>query len=99
MGADLRRHDEVRDAGGSDGDGFNPGTRHACHPASEHWTLTDTTSDARMPTRPRETSLYGAVKCFLEAQGFEVKGEVCGCDIVAVRDGEPPMLVICELKL
>jgi hypothetical protein len=39
------------------------------------------------------------VKAFLEAQGFEVKGEVCGCDIVAVRAGEPPLLVITELKL
>jgi len=39
------------------------------------------------------------VKVFLEAQGFAVKGEVCGCDIVAVRPGEPPMLVITELKM
>jgi hypothetical protein len=52
-----------------------------------------------MATRPPETALYAAVKSFLEAQGFEVKGEVCGCDIVAVRRDEPPMLVICELKL
>jgi hypothetical protein len=29
-----------------------------------------------------ETSLYPAVKRFLEAAGFEVKGEVKGCDIV-----------------
>jgi hypothetical protein len=28
-----------------------------------------------------------------------VKGEVCGCDIVAVRGAEPPVLVITELKL
>ncbi len=47
----------------------------------------------------RETSLYSAVKQFLEAQGFAAKGEVGGCDIVAVRPGEPPLLVICELKL
>ena len=46
-----------------------------------------------------ETTLYAAVKRFLEAQGFEAKGEVIGCDIVAVRAGEPPLLVICELKL
>jgi hypothetical protein len=38
------------------------------------------------------------VKRFLEAAGFAVKGEVCGCDIVAVRDGEPPQLAIVELK-
>jgi hypothetical protein len=49
--------------------------------------------------RGAETSLYGAVKAFLEAQGFTVKGEVCGCDIVAVRAGEPPLVVITELKL
>ncbi|WP_206675084.1 DUF2161 family putative PD-(D/E)XK-type phosphodiesterase [Alteripontixanthobacter muriae] len=39
------------------------------------------------------------MKRFLEAQGFEVKGEVCGCDLVAVRGPEPPLLVITELKL
>ena len=48
---------------------------------------------------PAETTLYAAVKRFLEAQGFAAKGEVVGCDIVAVRPGEPPLLVICELKL
>jgi hypothetical protein len=52
-----------------------------------------------MPSRVPETSLYPAVKAFLEAQGFSVKGEVRGCDIVGVRDGEPPLLVICELKM
>ena len=46
-----------------------------------------------------ETRLYAAIKAFLEAQGFAAKGEVCGCDVVAVRPGEPPVLVICELKL
>ena len=46
-----------------------------------------------------ETDLYPAVKSFLEAQGFQVKGEIRGCDIVAVRDDEPPILVIVELKL
>jgi hypothetical protein len=53
---------------------------------------------ANRAKRAPETSLYDAVKAFLESKGFEVKGEVCGCDIVAVRDGEP-MLVITELKL
>ena len=52
-----------------------------------------------MSRRRPETSLYDAVKSFLERQGFAVKGEVCGCDIVAVRDGEPPILVITELKV
>jgi hypothetical protein len=45
-----------------------------------------------------ETALYPTVKRFLEAAGFAVKGEVCGCDIVAVRDGEPALLVIVEMK-
>jgi hypothetical protein len=35
-----------------------------------------------------ETSLYPAVKHFLEAASFDVKGEVKGCDIVAVRAAE-----------
>jgi hypothetical protein len=31
--------------------------------------------------------------------GFEVKGEVCGCDLVALDRGTPAALVIGELKL
>jgi hypothetical protein len=54
---------------------------------------------ANRTTRVPETSLYSTVKTFLESHGFEVKGEVCGCDIVAARDGQPPMLVITELKM
>jgi hypothetical protein len=51
-------------------------------------------------TRPEsETTLYAPVKRFLEAQGFTVKGEVCGCDLVALRGDEPPIVVIGELKL
>ena len=46
-----------------------------------------------------ETALYLPVKRFLEALGFEVKGEVCGYDAVGVRAGEPPLVVIAELKL
>jgi hypothetical protein len=46
-----------------------------------------------------ESSLYLPVKRFLEKLGFEVKGEVCGCDLAAVRDGEPPVVIIGELKL
>jgi hypothetical protein len=49
--------------------------------------------------RRAETSLYAAVKNFLEAQGFVVKGEVGHCDVVAVRGDEPARLVIAELKL
>src|SRR3954469_10515909 len=44
-----------------------------------------------------EAALYRPVKAFLEAQGFEVKGGVCGCDLVAYRADEPPVIV--ELKL
>ena len=46
-----------------------------------------------------ETSLYSPVKRFLEGLGFEVKGEVCGCDLVALDRGTPAALVIGELKL
>lgn len=47
----------------------------------------------------REVALYPAVKQFLAARGFEAKGEVGGCDVVGVRDGEPPVLIILEMKL
>jgi hypothetical protein len=40
--------------------------------------------------------LYGPVKALLEAQGYEVKGEIVGCDVVGVRGDEPPVVV--ELK-
>ncbi len=46
-----------------------------------------------------ETTLYLPVKRFLERLGFEVKGEIDGCDLVALRGGEPPIVVIGELKL
>jgi hypothetical protein len=46
-----------------------------------------------------ETSLYPAVKRFLEASGFRVKGELHGCDAVGVRDGELLRLAIVEMKL
>ena len=43
-----------------------------------------------------ETDLYAPVKAFLEEQGFDVKAEIHGCDLVALRDGDPPLIV--ELK-
>jgi len=46
-----------------------------------------------------ETRLYLPVKRFLEGFGLEVKGEVCGCDLVALDRGTPAALVIGELKL
>lgn len=45
----------------------------------------------------QETDLYPPIKAFLEGQGYEVKAEVDGCDVVARRGEEP--LVIVELKL
>jgi hypothetical protein len=46
-----------------------------------------------------ETSLYLPVKKFLEAAGYEVKGEVGHCDLVGLSDADPPVVVICELKM
>ncbi|GAA4173591.1 DUF2161 domain-containing phosphodiesterase [Shinella granuli] len=46
-----------------------------------------------------ETSLYLPVKGFLEKAGYVVKGEVGGCDLVGLSDDDPPVVVICELKL
>lgn len=45
----------------------------------------------------REIDLYDPVKAFLEAQGYAVKAEISGCDVVAVRGDEPPVVV--ELKM
>src|SRR5258708_35465941 len=54
----------------------------------------------RLPSGgPVESSLYLPVKRFLERLGFEVKGEVCGCDLVALDAGSPTAVVIGELKL
>jgi hypothetical protein len=46
----------------------------------------------------RETALYAPVKAFLENLGFACKGEVGGCDLVALGEGETPVVVIGELK-
>ena len=46
-----------------------------------------------------ETALYLPVKRFLENLGFTVKGEVGGCDVVALSGDDPPVVVIGELKL
>jgi hypothetical protein len=43
-----------------------------------------------------ESDLYAPIKALLEGQGYSVKGEVKGCDVVAVRGQEPPVIV--ELK-
>ena len=44
----------------------------------------------------RETDLYAPVKAFLEGQGWDVKAEIGPADVVACRDGDPPLIV--ELK-
>lgn len=44
----------------------------------------------------RESDLYAPVKSMLEAQGYEVKGEVGAADVVAVRGDEEPVIV--EMK-
>ncbi len=44
----------------------------------------------------REAELYAPVKAFLAGQGYEVKSEVEGCDVVAVRGAT---VVVVELKI
>ncbi len=51
---------------------------------------------ARTGALLREADLYAPVKALLAAQGYDVKGEVRGCDVVGVRGDEPPVIV--ELK-
>jgi hypothetical protein len=45
---------------------------------------------------PPEAALYAPVKALLVGQGYDVKAEVNGCDVVAVRGDGPPVIV--ELK-
>lgn len=44
----------------------------------------------------RESDLYAPVKALLEGQGYSVKGEVGGADVVALRNGGDPVVV--EMK-
>ncbi|PWK60928.1 DUF2161 domain-containing phosphodiesterase [Roseicyclus mahoneyensis] len=44
----------------------------------------------------QETELYPPVKAFLEAAGYTVKAEIGPADVMALRDGEEPVIV--ELK-
>src|SRR5436190_13417549 len=66
---------------------------------SLRWTAMLSQPAYRKRPAKRETSLYVPVKRFLETLGFDVKGEICGCDLVAIRGEEPPLVVIGELKL
>ena len=45
----------------------------------------------------RESDLYAPLKAYLEAQGYEVKAEIGDCDLMACREGDPPIIV--EMKL
>jgi hypothetical protein len=44
-----------------------------------------------------ETDLYPPIKTLLESQGYTVKSEINGCDVVGLRGNEPPLIV--ELKI
>ena len=46
-----------------------------------------------------ETDLYLPLKAFLENAGYAVKGEIIDCDLVGVKDGELPVVIVCEMKL
>ena len=45
----------------------------------------------------RESDLYAPIKAHLLRQGYDVKGEVGACDVMALRGNEEPVVV--ELKL
>jgi hypothetical protein len=45
-----------------------------------------------------ETDLHRPIKIHLERLGLEVKGEVCGCDLVALSDAALELVVIGEMK-
>jgi hypothetical protein len=45
-----------------------------------------------------ETDLYRPIKNHLERLGLEVKGEICGCDFVALSDASSEIVVIGEMK-
>ncbi|MGB0660192.1 MAG: DUF2161 domain-containing phosphodiesterase [Mangrovicoccus sp.] len=49
-----------------------------------------------MPASCRETDLYPPLKAFLQGQGYEVKSEITGADIVGLRGAEPPVII--EMK-
>ncbi|MGI3168835.1 DUF2161 domain-containing phosphodiesterase [Pseudooceanicola sp. C21-150M6] len=49
-------------------------------------------------SRSLETDLYAPVKRFLEGQGYEVKAEVAGADVVGLRPDDPDPVIV-ELKL
>jgi hypothetical protein len=46
-----------------------------------------------------EALLYRPIKAFLEGLGFVVKGEIGGCDLLALRDDDRHIVAISEFKL
>jgi len=48
--------------------------------------------------KTRESALYGPVKAWLRARGFEVKGEVGAADVMALHPDAPDDPVLIELK-
>ena len=46
-----------------------------------------------------ETDLYLPLKAYLENAGYSVKGEIIDCDLVGVKDGDLPVVIVCEMKL
>ena len=50
-----------------------------------------------LPPKAKEADLYLPIKRFLESQHYEVKAEIHGCDVFAIRGSEDPVVV--ELKL
>lgn len=49
-----------------------------------------------MPVKLKETDLYQPIKSHLQQLGFDVKGEIKNCDVVARKDN---LMIIVELKL
>ncbi len=45
----------------------------------------------------KESDLYIPLKRYLESRNYEIKGEIGNCDVFAIRNEEPPLIV--ELKL
>ena len=45
----------------------------------------------------KESDLYPPLKLYLENQNYAIKGEIGNCDVFAIRNAEPPLIV--ELKL
>ncbi len=60
------------------------------------WTGRSIPAKSDSMKKPAETDLYAPVKTWLEARGFEVKGEVGAIDVMACRAGEDPVVI--ELK-